>query len=70
MLKLKERNSRYRQVDHITPNEFAKEAGFAPSTVRRWLQESYINGVKRGQRKWFIPVTELARILNLDELDL
>lgn len=52
------------RVDHmwVTPNVVAAEIGVHPETVRRWLKQGKIKGVKFG-RQWRVAVEEFERIV-------
>jgi len=46
--------------------EFAERIDVPESTVRRWLKNGEIKGVKRG-KLWLIPSSELEKILKAEE---
>jgi len=50
----------------ISVNEFNRITGVSESTVRRWLKDGNIKGIKAGKRKWLIPVSELTRLISPD----
>lgn len=47
----------------LTVVEFAERLGKHPVTVRDWLRQGVIKGTKLG-REWFIPRSELEKIIN------
>jgi len=55
----------YRERKMWSPNELAKELGVDKETVRRWLRNGHIRGVKPGGRlgHWLIPNSEIERLL-------
>ena len=54
-------------INHLTAQEFAKNAGVSPATVSKWLREGTIAG-KKVSGKWSIPSSELAKIIQSDDI--
>jgi len=50
----------------ITTNEFASRIGVTPAAVRKWLKAGIIKGKKIGPRRWFIPTSEMEKVLRVD----
>jgi len=53
-----------------TVPEVAKLTRFSEQTIREWIRDGYIKGVRPGLRAWRIPRTEVQRLLaqlNIDE---
>jgi len=49
----------------IGVQEFARRLGVNPATVRVWLKEGQVRGVKISdtqQGRWLIPISELERL--------
>lgn len=48
----------------ISPSEVAKQLGVSIETIRRWLREGYLKGVKPGGPRghWMISPNEVTRI--------
>lgn len=46
--------------------DFAERISVPESTVRRWLKNGEVRGVKRG-KLWLIPASELEKILEAQE---
>jgi acetyl-CoA synthetase len=49
---------------YFTPDEFARRIAVHPQSVRLWLREGNIKGLKLG-RIWRIPESEAQRFLTL-----
>jgi excisionase family DNA binding protein len=50
--------------DLLTVHEVAQRFGVADKTVRRWLAEGSLRGVRFGrQGQWRIPVAEVERVM-------
>jgi excisionase family DNA binding protein len=49
----------------ISVNELNKVTGVTVSTIRKWLRDGDMKGVKAGKRKWLIPIAEVKRIVGL-----
>jgi len=47
----------------ISVRELHTITGIAGSTIRKWLKDGDIKGIKAGKRRWLIPVSELQRML-------
>jgi hypothetical protein len=50
----------------ITTIEFASRIGVTPAAVRKWLKEGVIKGKKIGPRRWFIPTSEMEKVLRVE----
>ncbi len=51
-------------VHTLTVHQFAKRIGVADKTVRRWLAEGTLKGVRFGRRGvWHIPAAEVERAM-------
>lgn len=48
----------------VSVQEFHKITGVSGSTVRKWLKDGDLKGIKAGKRKWLIPIHELQRLIN------
>ncbi|MBP2147235.1 excisionase family DNA binding protein [Methanofollis sp. W23] len=46
----------------VTPNVVGAELGVHPQTVRRWIKQGKIRGIKYG-RQWRVPFEEFERIV-------
>ena len=46
----------------LLPGEAAEELRIAEPTLRRWLREGRVHGVRLGNR-WRIPASEIRRLL-------
>jgi len=47
----------------ISVKEFHQITGVSGSTIRKWLKDGDLKGIKYGKRKWLIPMGELQKIL-------
>lgn len=47
----------------ISVKEFHQVTGIAGSTIRKWLQDGDVKGIKAGKRRWLIPVSELQKMI-------
>lgn len=54
------------KAEMITTIEFASRIGVTPAAVRKWLKEGVIKGKKIGPRRWFIPTSEMEKVLRID----
>lgn len=57
---------------YITIAEFAAELNkrgirLSEQAVRKWIRTKKIRAIRPGQRQWFIPVSELERILKEED---
>ena len=48
----------------LSPEEVAEQLGLTPNTVRTWLRDGSINGIKLGKKIWRIKEKELQEFLN------
>lgn len=50
---------------YVTVEEVAKRLALNPETIRRWLRDGKIKGVRIGVRRagWRIPMSEVERVL-------
>jgi excisionase family DNA binding protein len=49
--------------DYLSTAEVAEELGISPVTVRSWIHQGRIQGVKKVGKYFYIPKSELTRIL-------
>ena len=57
-------NSDSPNVPALTVHQFAERLGVADKTVRRWLAEGTLKGIRFGQRgAWRIPAVEVEKVL-------
>lgn len=47
----------------LSPEEVAERLAVTPNTVRGWLRDGTLNGVKIGKKVWRINETELKRYI-------
>jgi excisionase family DNA binding protein len=47
----------------ISVRELNKITGISGSTIRKWLKDGDLKGIKAGKRRWLIPISELQRMI-------
>ena len=48
----------------FSPEEVAEQLGVTPNTVRTWLRDGSLKGIKLGKKIWRVNETELQEFLN------
>jgi len=51
----------------LSPEEVAERLGVTPNTVRTWLRDGSLKGIKLGRKIWRVNETELQKFLSREQ---